>query len=278
MNATPDILYKYRTYEGIDMDKNYGTKTLVEFQLFANSHGSFNDPFDLAMPYKYDEETFTKDNFIKRYINAVHKHKRGTSLDVLRQNAINRYNYIIDNPKRHWDENAEVIAEMDNKFYGILSLSKISNSILMWSHYANFHQGYCIGFDCDGFLRSIASNYQQYGCKFGPVNYVSDYPSIDFMKEFDVLTSFERCFSKHECWSYEEEYRLVLHNKANEIIRYPKDIVKEIYLGCKINDAYKREIKDFLIKNKLDVKLFQMEMGYHKFELVATPVDYNLEK
>ena len=30
--------------------------------------------------------------------------------------------------------------------YGVICFSAIWNHILMWSHYANSHQGFCIGF------------------------------------------------------------------------------------------------------------------------------------
>ena len=36
---------------------------------------------------------------------------------------------------------------MDSLTQGYLSMSSTNSSILMWSHYANNHEGYIIGFD-----------------------------------------------------------------------------------------------------------------------------------
>src|SRR4051812_25795268 len=38
-------------------------------------------------------------------------------------------------------------ARADIKRYGVLSLSEINNDILMWSHYAGAHSGYCLQFE-----------------------------------------------------------------------------------------------------------------------------------
>ncbi|MBV9575704.1 MAG: DUF2971 domain-containing protein [Gammaproteobacteria bacterium] len=42
--------------------------------------------------------------------------------------------------------NNQVYNEYVHNQLGILSLSSCNDSILMWSHYADFHKGFCIGF------------------------------------------------------------------------------------------------------------------------------------
>ena len=42
---------------------------------------------------------------------------------------------------------AEKLKESMNKQFAITCFSKISNSILMWSHYANKHTGFCVGYN-----------------------------------------------------------------------------------------------------------------------------------
>ncbi|RZF62539.1 DUF2971 domain-containing protein [Sphingobacterium corticibacterium] len=274
LEQIPEILYKYRPYEGEGQGENFGTRTLLNFELFASSPINFNDPFDIALPYKYTKDSFTLENFISRYTDTYDHNKWGRKSRIeLIYDATSRYNYICENPERHWKENADVIYEMDNEFYGILSLSTKPYNMLMWSHYANLHKGYCLGLDGRKFAEFLASKYKDYGFKLGPVKYSSDYPLIDFTKQLEKETTFIRCFTKNQCWGYEDEYRLVFHNKPNEVIAYPKELIKEVHLGCRISEQHKQEIRNFLIENNLDVvKLYQMKVGFESFGLESIPL------
>lgn len=52
------------------------------------------------------------------------------------------------NNSLHFQVRSEITAdEIDNKRIGIACLSENWNSLLMWSHYAENHKGYCTGFD-----------------------------------------------------------------------------------------------------------------------------------
>lgn len=163
---------------------------------------------------------------------------------------------------------------MDNNFYGILSLSVKNDSLLMWSHYANFHNGYCIGLDAIALMTFIGNEFQQYGCKIGPVNYRNEYPRLDFKLDPDIGSSIQRCFSKNTCWEYEEEYRVVLNNKPDHIITYPKELISEIYLGCNMPTEHRDEVKHFLRQSNLTPRLYQMEMSYHRFGLDVSELSY----
>jgi len=269
----PETLYKYRFYEGLKREHNFGTQALTEFKLYASSAQHFNDPFDNSMPFLYTEESFTLDLFTQKYLRDHPLRGRRPNIDLL-MDATERYNYIKSYPERHWKENKEMINQMDNDFYGILSLTKKSDNLLMWSHYANFHKGYCIGWDANGLMEFFGNNYQQFGCKIGPVDYRDEYPKLVFQIDPDVGSSIQRCFSKHTCWDYEQEYRVVLNKKADHIITYPKELISEIYLGCKMSMEHSEEIKRFLRQTNLTPKLYQMEMSYNRFGLDQKEVAY----
>jgi len=55
-----------------------------------------------------------------------------------------------------------------DKYGGIIALSSRWDSILMWSHYANNHKGYCIGFDSKKLVDSKMFS------SFGLVSYPND--------------------------------------------------------------------------------------------------------
>lgn len=263
----PKVLYKYRDYEGKSVIKNYNAKTLLNFELFASSPKNFNDPFDLTLPYVFSNDSFTLDNFINEYFDLIDpKEFEGKSREELLYSATDQYNFMKCYPEEFWNSRSELISSLDHEFYGVLSLSMNYDNILMWSHYSNFHKGYCIGLDTNLFFDFVSKNYTQFGFKIGHANYQLEYPHIDFSKLREVKTSLIRCFTKHECWKYESEYRLVLNNLPNEVISYPKEIIKEIYLGCKMTDLHCKEILEFIkSQNLFNVKVFKMNMGYHSF-------------
>ena len=102
-----------------------------------------------------------------------------------------RYSKLKENRKK------EMIKELNNYF--ICSLSKKHNKGLMWTHYANSHQGIC-----------IALNVTSKVWEHGEINYVKSMPSVDNYSKCtpedyvkDVLTK------KSEDWQYEEEVRWI---------------------------------------------------------------------
>lgn len=85
--------------------------------------------------------------------------------------------------------------------WGVLCLSKRRDSILMWGHYCESHQGIVIGFDdSNEIFRELR-----------PVKYVRERVIYDATwNETDAkVTAFEDeiAFSKNEDWSYEQELR-----------------------------------------------------------------------
>lgn len=271
----PKILYKYRGYEGRYIEKNYQAKTILNYELFVSSPKNFNDPFDLSLPYVFTDESLDLNSFIDLYFSHLSfEELKSRSREDLLYDATHNFNFMKYSPKEFWESKSELISNLDHSFYGVLSLAKKNDNILMWSHYADFHKGYCIGFDTISLMKFLCDKYSDNGFKIGPVKYQSKYPQIDFNKQQEVETSFIRCFTKHLCWEYESEYRIVFHNFVDEVISYPKEIVKEIYLGCKMSESHCDEVLNFIkIENLKHVKVYKMNMGYSSFCVEAIEVN-----
>src|SRR6218665_1281944 len=137
----PEILYKYRNWTN-DFNKNI----LLKNELYLSSPKDFNDPFDCRIPDNY----FLLDtpDKIDQYINGV--------VERHMQLLISRDLNIVDEKKRMKEklsdlgtiqlENEKVTFDSQDERLGILCLSERWDSILMWSHYADLHKGYCVGF------------------------------------------------------------------------------------------------------------------------------------
>src|ERR1035437_8762048 len=138
----PLILYKYRDYSN-----EYNRRTLFKFELFLASTSMFNDPYEGAIPFVYDPQDLTPENiFLKMRELSIAEHPEW------KESQIQEYCYEGQQKNLLQDEthiekfNETNRADID-KTFGIISLTPKPLNYLMWSHYADSHRGFCIGFD-----------------------------------------------------------------------------------------------------------------------------------
>lgn len=254
MKDTPEIIYKYRNWTS-----EFHKKVLTENQLFLSSPSDFNDPFDcrnsknhllLDTPEKIE-------NYIENHIkNRMPEHSAylmANGYDLENERNLLRER-LKDLPK--YQKEFEIInEEYTDKYLGVLSLSGRWDSILMWSHYGDFHKGYCVGFD-----EEKLKNSRLFG-KGGNVNYDDKFPTIDPFDDNIAKTSFYQTHWKAKEWEYEEEYRLTKlffdkpDEKPQRAITLPEDCIREVIIGMKTTEEQKEEIIK-ICRNK-NVPVFQ---------------------
>ena len=90
--------------------------------------------------------------------------------------------------------------EEQSKKTGLLCFSKTWSNPVLWSHYADRHQGICLGFDVpDSLAKSVT--YRKTPLRFNRKRYLTD---GTFAQEFaELLVS-----TKFDDWQYEDEVRL----------------------------------------------------------------------
>lgn len=101
---------------------------------------------------------------------------------------------------------------------GIVSLSETPRNILMWAHYANQHEGMCIGYKRSAFEKiSISEKYPEFRIAQTipvKVNYDNCRFSDEFLEEYDhknykeILTN--HYLTKSDEWIYEKEHRCII--------------------------------------------------------------------
>lgn len=129
--------------------------------------------------------------------------------------------------------------------YNICSFSNNENSMLMWSHYAQQHQGIMVEYWFGGELPS--------GFGISKVSYADD---IKRQKEKDIYLFNQFLLTKNKDWSYENEVRLFsfLKNKVEfGTYQYPspnRNIInakiQSITLGLKFPDDKKKLISNLI--------------------------------
>ena len=145
--------------------------------------------------------------------------------------------------------------------FRISCLSTNNSNILMWSHYANKHQGICIKYN-------IAKLLTEKDIIFKKTEYIQTMPQPQsgfHLELSDTTTIIDAFTQKHESWEYEEEYKLIVRTDKDSPVLKKCDI-EAIYLGKDISPEDAEFIKN-TVKNT-DIKLYQMKINdYNIFEL-----------
>ena len=254
-------LYKY-----IDIDGGLAMLSNSNIQ-FTNAT-KLNDPFD-CHPSLID------------FSNVPEERKRIWGQDLIMKAEANRYeNYRNDT----W----------------LCSLSKVNDSLLMWSYYSN-HRGVCVGLDMEKTRKCLSKIL----CSIfiGALEFDVQYKEIiekpDFYKnknDFELLRY--QLSTKAKDWEHEKEVRLVLVDPIPAIIPNhscmvrmalpyePKDETKaadwrevrayhkicgecfeSVYLGVNVDEDKRNQIIEAAKNLNPDIKIYQMIVDAGAFRL-----------
>jgi len=168
-----------------------------------------------------------------------------------------------------------------DKNYGILSLTKTKDNLVMWAHYASDHSGFLIEFN--DFLWTPPDNLIRHSIRFEEVKYSRERPYFDSLvnqlQSENLLENFyyESLITKSIHWKYENEIRLINNlQNATEVLdgifylfSFDPKSISSIYLGQMMKPEVKDEIVSILTKEKYEhVKIYQSELHKAKYKLV----------
>lgn len=255
------ILYKYIDINGAKL--MLGNRNLQ----FTNA-SQLNDPFDChpkLIDYSNVPDHLAKDSIRKEWEQLIGENK-----------ALNLRNDT-------W----------------LCSLSKVNDSLLMWSHYCYNHKGVCIGLDIDKMMESVPPMFGEIYLK----PFVIEVQYQDIIERPNAYRPTEDMFSyqwrtKAKDWSYEQEVRLVMPRPSfmyaaltPEQVKHPKetwnlreihhymalkgDCFESIYFGVNTDSTEKEKVIQYARK-KLNpqIKLYQMKVDENAFRLRAEVMSF----
>ena len=152
--SKPKILYKYRSFK-----ENITEAFFVKNEVWFASPNTLNDPFDSQI---IPEVTASEEEiraFAKIYYE---KYKYISPTAIEEMIATKKYQQLAPS----------YIDYLMTKF-GVYCLTEDCTNLLMWSHYADYHSGFCLGFD---------TNHIQNVFKIG---YSTDYPQVNMWTSTD---------------------------------------------------------------------------------------------
>lgn len=273
------MLFKYLDPDRVDvLDSN---------RIRFTQPAEFNDPFEfkpvistLASKEEMDEAV---DREIKRAIQTELEKippELSKLIPPIQLEALTRQLYSECWPKLEkqfeamGSAAAQAFVEKSNELIGVLSLSEKNSNLLMWSHYARSHKGFCIGFDerSPFFNRKRSDTDEFYHLR--KVEYAKDRPSNRVME----LSGVELFLVKSDDWLYEQEWRMcaVLSDSDKTIeaepypihlFDFPKNSVKEIILGARMENNVKEQLINVLSSKYEQVIVKQATISPKEFKI-----------
>lgn len=270
-------LYKY--YSNV----SYAVDSIKNKRIHLDSPETFNDPFDCLYCLSQfstknsigTTESIEKD--IHNYITNVPKNKNPHYIEMI--NATTGYMLT-----RELDYSQKPISDIVREMYLALGdvgfsyeefcdaidtgyentdgfnklkvkvscFSEVNDSVLMWSYYANSHNGVCVEYDLskldmtDSMNRRILNNLSK--VHYSPIRADSLYSLSD---EYNYLNFI---VSKSSVWSHENEWRIICDTKEEFL---PFDCISCVYLGVNFNTdstKYKKLLDAVKKTEKLSIK------------------------
>jgi hypothetical protein len=236
MPATP--LYKYVSIQGL--------RNILGGTLRFTQPSAFNDPFELL------PEIITPLNTEERQIPLsfdIASSRQPSSEDVLKP---------IPNGCGSSDAMSRDIVQQLNQQIGILSLSRVRDSLLMWSHYANQYSGAVVEFDSahEFFEGQIDIEYRSTRPRRHVDTYLTGKP----------VAVAELC-AKSKQWEYEQEVRVIRRLADCQVSgrdkrgfpvfvrELPLEAIKTVILGERTSVVEQREIFARIMETPISLSL-----------------------
>ena len=287
----PQRLYKYRKFS--DQHK----RALENGILYRCSPDKFNDPYDTAVYFNVDR-LLMEDRSLEEAVQAAEVatveatpyspkpiqepirfgNWRKKALEETLAHAPDEFRSIPNLSaaieKASQLENERMMTRLSEHFrsgFGVISLSEVPSSILMWSHYSNNHAGFCIEYD---FSTMPPEDLRRRFCF--PVYYRGKLTDATrYLAKADPATinfSFGQylCLLKSDVWRYEKEWRIVFptgHTHANAEILMPTP--SAIILGARVKSENEQWMKGYCNHNSIPLKKMQQRRNSFKLDIVS---------
>ena len=167
----------------------------------------------------------------------------------------------------------------------IACLSESIDSVIMWSHYAQNHEGFALEYDLRFLLEQGEMN-----CCILPVIYDNDrFDANSFIqwyiakslgldvKNIDSLSHLKMAIHKSTQWEYENEWRIIhsekqpaAHSRATSL----KIVPKAIYYGERISNIHKKILHYIAQEKGIAEYDMYIDCGSLKYEMLYKPSQF----
>lgn len=293
----PKKLYRFRVCNTLSFD------ALLRNQCYLSAPTQFNDPFDSILPNDDSDirELHTQVHDIMGMRKALEEtgrlplfHQRlwpedlqksislrllgipSTLLPMAAAEAAKKRDVLLQNVKEDTDMAMKSVQEHSY----IACFSERIDSILMWSHYADYHKGFALEYDFTANQTNDIQSQDLFPVMYSETPYnAKDIVSWFVLKKHgtemplpDVNYWLKAALFKAKEWEYENEWRLLKKRDDNDPLFTSVELIPcAIYYGCKIGDAELRILHN--IANQLGLKEYKMEIDQSLTSYSVKPIE-----
>lgn len=288
LQMAPNRMYKYRS-----CCKDH-ISAFENDQLWLSTSDLFNDPFDtliqfdkvelirvldalsnpdvLAASIQYYADGGQIPNQVTRVVDAK---------EIARMRELAREKDSYEGAK-DLDEQKKInlqlmmalcvnsLPQIVQRFSTVACLSERIDSILMWSHYADNHKGFALGYDLRPFLLPNEQGLGLFPVVYDEKRYdANEFIICLFCSLFqipaanpDLMNSVKLLLYKSLDWEYEREWRLIKSNNADLFNGKAEPIVfkpNSIYYGCRISDSDRERLHRIAISKGIEEHVMSVD-------------------
>ena len=274
LHMMPHSLFRYRSCEELQIE------AFKEDRIYAVTADKYNDPYDTLVRYdiqgiKHYVESFVSCETLEKL--KIYFEQGNDFPDIVKQTLSKDLTNELKNQLllikdiRSFEEKFEeskksllslidiyfpILAESIKKFSTMACFCESIQSVIMWSHYAQFHQGFALEYKFRPTLKNVGIFPVIYGDERQDV---SMYMAWGFLKMIgintlnpDILSHLKMALHKSMQWEYEKEWRLVNFSPRDISSNEPSVIHMKpvaIYYGQRISLDNKKRLHE-IAKNK----------------------------
>ena len=242
--CAPAFLYKYYKDQSLNLD------SVMSNKMWYSAPCNFNDAFDCDIAI--DEQAIF--NNLLPAISGGKTIRKGSPAWIQLKSNLHKQITLLEN----------TFADQKSSM-GITCLSEVPDSLLMWSHYANNHRGFCVAYN-------LLDLNQKLHFSAVPVFYTQDRVCLqslsldrDKLDKETMRLFIKSITSKSTDWSYEKEWRIIRDeaacgpkwNDKNKGALLDTIPPSSIILGCCASDELTSALMQHCQNHK--IPLYKME-------------------
>ena len=217
----PKKLFRFRSFD-LDDSKSVerAEEIIIQNQMYFTSPKAFNDPFECRV---HIDVSKVSGSTLRAFFEGI-----------LRKNNSQIPHVAIRRAMKHEQAHElrkHLINTLEEDFAkrGVCCFNEEPDHLLMWSHYANGHRGYCLVMQMGEWIPS-------------EVHYSPVYPAVTALSDETWGNQFEPLlYTKADCWNYEKEWRVFLEKPGHE--NFDPSQLLAIILGSEMQPSAKRKLR-----------------------------------
>lgn len=254
-------------FQPVNLPNDDRLSKLEHGQIWFSDPASFNDPFDLKPNIKnlFESRWCSAPEFntaIRKALSCLlanpDMYQGALFLDPALVSEFQAWVGEGFEYELAWDIRLQNAIQSRISQFGVVCMTPQWDNRLMWAHYANSGQGFCIEYEVDW-------DKQQTDFRYVPVQYASQVPEMCITEAMFTPHQFlyRVLATKHADWAYEQEVRLVcLTDKGKNVKVDPKFVrIKGLIAGFGMSEL----MRTHLIKTaeRLDAQAWYVKTTLH---------------